>query len=77
MRTAKRPAKSSAHVLRTIRVYNKTIPVIQNFNIGHTDPQIAMPYGREVPVDAASQKSSRNFEQQKKPIGHFIEFVKK
>lgn len=48
-------------VLRAVRTYNKTIPVIQNFNIGHTDPQIAMPYGRMVKIDAAAKKIFAEF----------------
>ncbi|HUC02132.1 MAG TPA: S66 peptidase family protein [Candidatus Paceibacterota bacterium] len=48
-------------VLRVVRTYNKTIPVIQNFNIGHTDPQIAMPYGRTVRIDTAARKVFAEF----------------
>jgi muramoyltetrapeptide carboxypeptidase LdcA involved in peptidoglycan recycling len=48
-------------VLGAIRMYNKTIPVIQNFNIGHTDPQIAMPYGRTVRIDTAGKKIFAKF----------------
>lgn len=48
-------------VLRTVRTYNKTIPIIQNFNIGHTDPQIAMPYGRTVRIDTAARKVFAEF----------------
>lgn len=35
-------------ILKSIRQYNPTISVVQNMNFGHTDPQIPMPYGREV-----------------------------
>jgi muramoyltetrapeptide carboxypeptidase LdcA involved in peptidoglycan recycling len=48
-------------VLRAVRAYNKTIPVIQNFNIGHTDPQIAMPYGRTVRIETTAKKVFAEF----------------
>ena len=35
----------------TVRLYNKTVPIVQNMNFGHTDPQIPMPYGGEVTID--------------------------
>jgi len=43
-------------VLETIRMYNKNIPVVQNMNFGHTDPQIPMPYGGRVRVDSGKRK---------------------
>ena len=43
-------------VVRTIREYNTTIPIVQNLDFGHTAPQIVMPYGRAAKVDASSQK---------------------
>ncbi|MEA2701849.1 MAG: hypothetical protein QOE22_558 [Candidatus Parcubacteria bacterium] len=36
--------------LEIIRTYSKTVPVIQNMDFGHTDPQIPMPYGRRVRI---------------------------
>lgn len=43
-------------VLKTVREYNKTIPVIQNLDFGHTDPQVAMPMGQKARIDSKSQK---------------------
>jgi len=43
-------------VLETVRTYNKNIPVVQNMNFGHTDPQIPMPYGGKVRVDSNKRK---------------------
>ncbi|MBY0538138.1 LD-carboxypeptidase [Patescibacteria group bacterium] len=43
-------------ILNTIRKYNPEIPVIQNMNFGHTDPQIPMPYGNHVHIDSDQQK---------------------
>ena len=43
-------------ILKTIHKYNPNIPVIQNLDFGHTDPQIAMPYGGRCKIDSGSQK---------------------
>ncbi len=37
-------------VLRMIRNYNQSIPVVQNMDFGHTDPQVPMPYGNSVSI---------------------------
>jgi muramoyltetrapeptide carboxypeptidase LdcA involved in peptidoglycan recycling len=47
--------------LATIRNYNKTVPVIQNFDIGHTDPQIALPYGGSLRLDSGAKKIFAEF----------------
>ncbi len=43
-------------ILSTIREYNEEIPIIQNIDFGHTDPQIVLPVGGMVKVDSTSQK---------------------
>lgn len=43
-------------ILQTIRSYNKNIPIVQNMNFGHTDPQIPMPYGGKVKIDSNKKK---------------------
>jgi len=48
-------------VLRTVRQYNTEIPVIQNMNFGHTDPQIPMPYGSKVRIDAENRSIFATF----------------
>lgn len=48
-------------ILDTVRTYNPDIPVIQNMNFGHTDPQIPMPYGNMVRIDAKHQKIYSRF----------------
>jgi muramoyltetrapeptide carboxypeptidase LdcA involved in peptidoglycan recycling len=48
-------------VLNTVRHYNKDIPIVQNLNFGHTDPQIPMPYGGKVRIDADEQKIFAQF----------------
>lgn len=48
-------------VLRAVRQYNTEIPVIQNMNFGHTDPQIPMPYGNKVRIDGLSKRIFAQF----------------
>jgi len=39
-----------------VRKYNKDIPIVQNLDFGHTDPQIAIPYGGRVRIDGTGRK---------------------
>lgn len=43
-------------VLRTIREYNPDIPVIQNLDFGHTDPQVPLPNGQNCRIDSKNKK---------------------
>lgn len=43
-------------VLKVVREYNATIPVVQNIDFGHTDPQVIMPLGRRVRIDTVTKK---------------------
>ena len=43
-------------IFEIIRLYNKEIPIVQNVNFGHTDPQIPMPYGGRARIDSDKQK---------------------
>lgn len=43
-------------ILKTVRQYNRTIPIIQNMDFGHTDPQIPFPYGKKVKIDSENKK---------------------
>lgn len=43
-------------VLKTVRQYNETIPVVQNLDFGHTDPQIVLPNGGRIKVLGSSKK---------------------
>lgn len=54
-RTTYRQAQNEA-ILKAVRTYNKTIPVVQNLNFGHTDPQIPMPYGSAVRIDTQNKR---------------------
>lgn len=48
-------------ILKVVRSYNKTLPVVQRMNFGHTDPQIPMPYGGRVRIEAGHQKIFADF----------------
>jgi muramoyltetrapeptide carboxypeptidase LdcA involved in peptidoglycan recycling len=54
-------AEQADMILSTIRKYNKTCPIIQNMDFGHTDPQICMPLGRTVRIDSVSKTIIANF----------------
>lgn len=43
-------------VLRVIREYNPDIPVIQNLDFGHTDPQVPIPKGQSCKIDSSNKK---------------------
>jgi muramoyltetrapeptide carboxypeptidase LdcA involved in peptidoglycan recycling len=48
-------------VLRAVREYNADIPVVQNMNFGHTDPQIPMPYGGKVRIESGNKRIFATF----------------
>ncbi len=48
-------------ILRVVRTYNPSIPVVQNLDFGHTDPQIPMPYGRKVRIDSHERRIFAQF----------------
>jgi muramoyltetrapeptide carboxypeptidase LdcA involved in peptidoglycan recycling len=48
-------------ILRAIREYNKDIPVIQNLDFGHTDPQLIMPLGRKARIISSEKKIYLNY----------------
>lgn len=41
-------------ILRVIREYNTDIPVVQNLDFGHTDPQVPLPSGQNCRIDSAN-----------------------
>jgi muramoyltetrapeptide carboxypeptidase LdcA involved in peptidoglycan recycling len=43
-------------ILRALAAYNPDAVVVFNLDIGHTDPQVVMPHGGTVRVDAASRR---------------------
>ncbi len=40
---------------------NKDIPIIQNMDFGHTNPQIPMPYGGQIRIDQINKKIFTGF----------------
>ena len=48
-------------ILNTIRLYNSTVPVIQNLDFGHTDPQIPLPYDKNIRIDSENKKLFAEF----------------
>lgn len=46
---------------RTVREYNRTAPIVQNFDIGHTDPQIALPYGGKIRILVSEKRVFAEF----------------
>ncbi len=48
-------------VLKTVREYNKQVPIIQNLDFGHTDPQIVLPMGNPAKIDSTNQKITLNY----------------
>ena len=43
-------------VVRVFRRYNKTSPIIQNLDFGHTDPQVCLPMGKSIIIDGRDRK---------------------
>ncbi len=48
-------------ILNVVRQYNKNVPIIQNMDFGHTDPQICMPYGSKVRILSSEKKIFADF----------------
>lgn len=48
-------------ILSAVRNYNPDIPVIQNIDFGHTDPQICLPMGRVATIDSSKQSIEIDF----------------
>ncbi len=45
-----------ATVIKTVRQYNKHIPIVQNLDFGHTDPQMMLPSGGTVRIETVHKK---------------------
>jgi muramoyltetrapeptide carboxypeptidase LdcA involved in peptidoglycan recycling len=48
-------------IIKTVRVYNPDCPIIQNMDFGHTDPQVPIPYGGKIRIDARNKKIFATF----------------
>jgi len=42
-------------IVRSIRQYNTNIPIIQNLDFGHSDPQILIPSGGKIKIDTRDE----------------------
>lgn len=49
-------AEQRETVLRVVRQYNQEIPIIQNIDFGHTDPQLVLPNGGKVRISSTEKK---------------------
>lgn len=58
---AKYRADQREVVVTTIREYNKTIPIVQNVDFGHTDPQIVLPIGGSAVLSPADNTITLNY----------------
>lgn len=43
-------------ILGVVKKYNPSVTVVQNLDFGHTDPQIAIPYGMPIRLDSEKKK---------------------
>ncbi len=48
-------------ILKVVRAYNPTVSIIQNMDFGHTSPQISLPYGGRIHIDAQAKKIFATF----------------
>lgn len=48
-------------ITKTVRAYNKTIPIVQNIDFGHTEPQIPMPYGNKIRIHSGEKRVFATF----------------
>lgn len=48
-------------ILDTVRLYNPNIPVVQNMDFGHTDPQLCIPSGQRVRLVGPTKQIFANY----------------
>lgn len=48
-------------VVETVRKYNEKVPIVQNMDFGHTEPQICLPFGGEIRIETESEKIFATF----------------
>ena len=54
-------AEQRETILKVVRAYNPTVSIIQNMDFGHTSPQIPLPYGGRIRIDAQAKKIFATF----------------
>lgn len=50
--------KQAEIISAVMKSYNASIPVVMNVGIGHTDPQLVLPYGGRVKINGSNKKMS-------------------
>lgn len=58
---AKYKKEQREKILKIVRQYNSSVPVIQNMDFGHTDPQICLPYGKKIKIISSEKKIFAEF----------------
>jgi muramoyltetrapeptide carboxypeptidase LdcA involved in peptidoglycan recycling len=53
--------KQMETIVECVRMFGKAAPIVQNIDFGHTDPQIAFPYGATVRVLSSSKQIFAKF----------------
>lgn len=53
--------KQRETIISIVREYNPTVPIVLNVDIGHTNPQIPMPYGGTVRIETTEKKIFATF----------------
>jgi len=53
--------KQRETIISIVREYNPTVPIALNVDIGHTNPQIPMPYGGTVRIETTEKKIFATF----------------
>ncbi len=48
-------------IVREFRKYNQQAPIVQNLDIGHTNPQICLPMGKQISIDSVAKTISAEF----------------
>ena len=48
-------------IFKTVRAYNSTVPIVQNLDFGHTNPQICLPLGALAKIESSSHTISIQF----------------
>lgn len=54
-------AQQEETIRTTVRHYNPSAPIVSNMDFGHTNPQIPMPYGMPIRIDADALKIYATF----------------
>jgi len=54
-------AEQRETILRVVRSYNPTVPLVQNLDFGHTSPQIPLPYGGRIRIDSKEKRIFADF----------------